>query len=330
MTDVGIDQTFHYKVKRSDEDTPEYKEYRRKWVENPRNFVVGDFPIHLDIETNTGCNLKCYMCFQSFDPPKRETMDLEFAKSLIDEGARKGLCSIKTQYRGEPLLYRGMPELIGHAKRNGIIEAMFNTNATLLDEKMANALIEAGMDKIICSIDGYEKEVYENVRIGGIFEEVLANVERIQALKKERDLVKPYIRVQMVDTPRNHHQIDGYIDFWSKRVEDVAVEQMLDWMGEEEDDTPIEWACAQLWQRMIVTANGQVLPCCRGINGVSKNAMIIGDAHEQSLEDIWKSDILTKLRELHTTGRSHEMEICRSCGLRKNAIHLARKNGQIP
>ena len=40
---------------------PRYLEYRRRWMENPRNFVVEDFPIHLDIEATNRCNLK--MCF---------------------------------------------------------------------------------------------------------------------------------------------------------------------------------------------------------------------------------------------------------------------------
>ena len=29
-------------------------------------------------------------------------------------------------------------------------------------------------------------------------------------------------------------------------------------------DTPLEdWACAQLWQRLLVLSDGDVLPCCR-------------------------------------------------------------------
>ena len=39
-----------------------YLEYRRRWMENPKNFMVEDFPIHLDIEVTNRCNLKCTFC----------------------------------------------------------------------------------------------------------------------------------------------------------------------------------------------------------------------------------------------------------------------------
>ena len=66
----------------------------------------------LDLEATTHCNLKCFMCFQSYDAPKADIMDIKLFKKIIDEGFQKGLCSIKTQYRGERLLYTAMTEMI--------------------------------------------------------------------------------------------------------------------------------------------------------------------------------------------------------------------------
>ncbi len=39
-----------------------YHQYRRDWVDIPKSKVARDFPLHLDIETTTHCNLKCPMC----------------------------------------------------------------------------------------------------------------------------------------------------------------------------------------------------------------------------------------------------------------------------
>ena len=327
MAKTEIDPTFHLELAKYEEQTAEYKKYRRRWNENPKNFIVGDFPIHIDFETTTSCNLKCFMCFQSFDPPKPLKMELELFKKVIDEGAEKGLCSIKTQYRGEPLLDKRMPHMVKYVKGKGIVEVMFNTNATLLSEQTAKALIAAGLDKMICSVDGYTKDVYESVRIGARFETVLENIETLQNLKKAMGSKKPIVRVQMVDTPTNHHQIDGYIKFWGQIVEQVAVEDMLDWEAEDEDSTPLEnWSCAQLWQRLLVLADGDVLPCCRAMKGGTEKLMILGNAHDKSLEEIWKGDRLTKLRTLHKQGRSHELKMCRLCGLRKDVIEQKRNN----
>ena len=326
MTETDVDPTFHLKMVKTEEQTAEYIDYRRKWNENPKNFVIGGFPIHVDLETITNCNLKCFMCVQSFDPPKPMKMESELFKKIIDEGVKKGLCSIKNQYRGEPLLDKRTPDMVKYAKEKGIIEVMFNTNATLLSEGTAKALIDAGLDKLICSVDGYTKEIYENVRIGANFETVLNNIKNLQNLKIKAGSKKPVIRVQMVDTPRNHHQIEGYIKFWGEIADQVAVEDMLDWEAKEEDNTPIDdWACAQLWQRLIVLADGDILPCCRAIKGGSEKLMILGNAHDEPLEEIWKGDRLTKLRTLHKQGRSHEIKMCRLCGLRKDVIEQKKK-----
>ena len=129
MAKTEIDPTFHLKLAKYEEQSAEYKDYRRRWNENPKNFIVDDFPIHVDLETTTSCNLKCFMCFQSFDPPKPLKMEFELFKKIIDEGVKKGVCSIKTQYRGEPLLDRRMPDMVRYAKKKGVMEIMFNTNS---------------------------------------------------------------------------------------------------------------------------------------------------------------------------------------------------------
>ena len=329
MTEAEIDPTFHLISAKDEDQTIEYREYRRRWNENPTNYIVEDFPIHLDLETITTCNLKCFMCFQSFDPPKPMKMELKLFKKNIDEGAKKGLCSIKTQYRGEPLLDKRMADMVRYAKDKGIIEVMFNTNATHLSEEMARALIEARLDKIICSVDGYTKKVYESVRIGANFESVLTNIKRLQSLKKSMGSKKPIVRVQMVDTPRNHHQIEGYIKFWGEIADHVGIEDMLDLEATEEDDTPSEnFACAQLWQRLIVLADGDVLPCCRVLRGGNEKLEVLGNAYKESLEDMWKGSRMTKLRTLHQEGRSHEIKMCRFCGLRKDIVEKMEKENK--
>jgi radical SAM protein with 4Fe4S-binding SPASM domain len=326
MTESAVDPTFHLMRTKYEEDSEAYKEYRRKWNENPKKYIVGVFPIHLDMESSTRCNLRCFMCFQSYDRPKAAYLDMNVFKRCIDEGVNNGLCSVKLQYRGEPLLDTRTVEMVKYAKDRGVIELMFNTNATLLDEKRARGLVEAGLDKMICSVDGCTREVYENVRIGGSFEAVLKNIRNMQWVKKEMGSKKPIVRVQMVDTPRNHHQIDQYLNFWSEIVDQVAIEDMLDWKAEEEDNTPLEdFACAQLWQRLIVLADGDVLPCCRAIRGGNEKLEVLGNVKEDSLSRIWQSDKLNGLRAMHRSGESHKIKMCRLCGLRKSLIEK-RKN----
>ncbi len=327
MPECEIDSGFEVKIKKVKNNTKEYFEYRRRWNENPKNFIIGDFPIHLDIELNSTCNLRCVMCYYSFDKPEPKEMLINLVKKIIDEGAEKELASIKTFHRGEPLLYPKLPEVLKYAKGKGIIEVMFNTNATLLSRDKAKNLIEAGLDKINCSVDGYNEESYNKIRIGGSFETVVDNIKELQKLKKEKKVKNPIVRVHMVENPENHKDIQRFIKFWEPIAEQVSVSDLQDWTGNEEDGTPLQnWACAQLWQRLVILADGEVLPCCRGFKGGNEKLYPLGNVNNQTIESIWKGKKLNKLRELHKSGQSHKMRICRLCGIRKNVVSKIIKN----
>jgi len=329
MGRMEINPTFHYMKEKAveREQTPEYKEYRRKWSENPKNHFVGDFPIHLDLESTSACNLKCFMCFQSFSPPPRGFMNMDLYKKIIDEGAKKGLCSLKLMYRGEPLLHPNIVEMVRYAKDKGILEVMFNTNATLLTEEKTRALIEAGLDKLICSVDGYTKEVYESVRIGATFETTLQNIKNFQRIKKEMGAKKPTLRVQMVDTPRNHEQIEGYIKFWSEIADHVAIEDMNDWHDKELKAVVVskDFDCPMPYQRLIVLYDGKVTICCGNIYG----KLVAGDLTKQTVEEVWKGPVMQKLRKHLAEGESHKIQICAECGYRTTVIRDKKMDKKI-
>src|SRR3989338_3581958 len=71
------------------------KEYRLKWRENPEKFIVENFPIHLDIESTSICNLRCPFCATAHEDYPRGFIAFELYKKIIDEGKGSGLYSIK-------------------------------------------------------------------------------------------------------------------------------------------------------------------------------------------------------------------------------------------
>ncbi|MFH2106772.1 MAG: radical SAM/SPASM domain-containing protein [Candidatus Micrarchaeota archaeon] len=320
MGRVEINPTFHYKkhIPTEYEQSPEYLEYRRKWEENPKNHVVGAVPIHMDIESTSVCNLKCITCFQSFNPPPKGHMSFNFFKKIIDEGSQKGLCSIKLNYRGEPLLCPDIIKMVSYAKSKGITEVMFNSNCTLLTEKVANELIDAGLDRIICSVDAYEKEVYEKIRIGGNFDSVLNNIKNLQRIKNERGSPKPIVRLQMVDSPTSHGQVEGYIKFWGSIADEVAVTDMCDWHEKSLKSLTVskEFDCSKPYQRMSVWFNGKVTFC----DGNYFGHLDVGDLTKQTIEEVWHGPVMQKIREANLKGESHRIKICAECGFRMTVI----------
>jgi len=296
-----------------------FLEYRRRWFEYPRDFIVGDFPIHLDIESTNVCNLKCPFCavtYKNWGPYRRGFMAMTLFRKIIDEGAANGLYSMKLSLRGEPLLHPKLAEMIKYAKEKGIIDTYFNTNATLLNESSINGLIDAKLDRISISFEGTTKEFYEKCRVGAKFEDVVANVKLLRQIRDKRGVDYPQIRVQTLLLPELKESFPQYMEFWQGIADEVAY---LDARHETPQDDHrglvADWSCPFLWQRMTILWDGTLLPCL--MHGVADfSLMSLGNVKEMSIKEAWQSQQTARYRELHKAGKAHELEACDRCSYR--------------
>ena len=294
---------------------PEYWEYRRKWEEYPKRMHVSDFPIHLDIETTNACNLKCPMCPRTVQAlGKVGYMDFGFYKRLIDQGAANGLCSVKLEYLGEPLLHPDIAKQIKYAKDKGIIEVMFNTNATLLTEEMSRKILGAGLDSIFFSVDSPRREKYNKIRVGADFDRVVDNIKKFVEIKNEGGYKHVQTRVSMVVMGNPKEELEEYKKFGFKAlgVDLVGYGEFIDY-STEEDKYPEyynpNFVCAQPFQRMFIMWDGVVTPCCVD----NKRRYSLGNAKKEKLKDIWHNEKYRKLRDAHIAGKYYEVDICRKC-----------------
>ena len=124
-------------------------------------------------------------------------MDWDLYKKIIDE-AKGFVHDINLFLGGESLFHKRLPDMIRYARENGI-GTRLSTNATVLTKDKAKAIIDAGLDFIIFSFDGYEKEVYEKIRVNASFEKTLANIKGFLEEKKRRGSRKPYVVFQVIE-----------------------------------------------------------------------------------------------------------------------------------
>jgi radical SAM protein with 4Fe4S-binding SPASM domain len=286
---------------------PEYQAYRKKWNEYPRRRIVNDFPLHLDIESTNACNLRCIMCPRNFMTEEIGYIERTLFQKIIDEGAGYRLPSIKLNYRGEPLLYPQLPEMVAYAKSKGIMEVQFNTNGLLLNEKKIAALIDAGLDRIIFSVDGATRETYEKIRTGSNYEQVVNNIKAMVQMRNERGLKRPSVRVQMVKMKENEHQVEDFLKMWLPVANRVAVSIEREPTGTQKE--VVHFPCPQIWQRLMVCWDGEVRMCC----GDWEGEIVLGNARESTIYELWHSQKLNKIRELHARHRFNEIPACARC-----------------
>ena len=108
-----------------------YRKYRESWEEMPKQRKVGEYPVLVDIELASNCNLRCPMCYtttQHFkDNVKRKLMRWDLYKKVIDEIAYN-VPAVRLSWRGESTLHNKFVEAVEYAKSRGIGEISFLTN----------------------------------------------------------------------------------------------------------------------------------------------------------------------------------------------------------
>lgn len=313
---------------------PGYIFYRLKWEWAPRFRYVLRFPTHVDIETADSCNLRCIMCGhgQPGGMPDTGVMDVNLAKSVIDQASENGSYSIKFTWRGEALLHPNSEELVEYSKQKGIEEVQINTNGMTLNEKRIRRLIECGLDRIIFSIDGATPETLESIRIGAKFEKIFENVKLFHDIKVEMRRHKPFVRVQMVRTVKNQHEVGDYYRLWSPLADDIRVSDVTD-RGQGDhlavgDQVAVgRKFCPQPWQRIVVARDGRVAPCCSDWF----QHWVLGDARKEKLIELWRGPRMNELRKLIIQNKLDEFQPCKDCYVTESFVWERKKseNGRI-
>jgi MoaA/NifB/PqqE/SkfB family radical SAM enzyme len=155
------------------------------------------------IEPTTACNLQCRTCMRNAWDERIGHMAPEtFRRILEGIQALPNPPCIFFGGLGEPLAHPDILEMIREAARlPGPVEAI--TNGHLLDERRADALIDAGLETLWVSLDGVSAECYADVRVHGDFPRVMANLERLRDLKYRRRSKLPRLGIVFVAMRRN-------------------------------------------------------------------------------------------------------------------------------
>jgi radical SAM protein with 4Fe4S-binding SPASM domain len=296
------------------------------------------------IESTNYCNLKCVMCPRGepdlMERPLGNMPDDVFMK--IVKGWQFYTEPVWLHLFGEPLMHPRLFEQIAMARTAGVPNIGISSNATLLNEKNAQKILDSDLDTIILSIDGCTKETYESVRKSPAFtyEEVRANVHRFFKMKLEQGKAKPYTIVQMIVMEETRQEQDGFKEEWQQSgASEVLFKQYTVW-GDQSDEhsfaglapteirahleavRPRPHPCHHMWSTCVVAWDGRVLPCCFDFDAV----MTMGDLRTQSLEEIWNGEKYQALRAAELAG-TNDSPLCRNC---KEAPGYARNPNVRP
>ena len=268
-------------------------------------------PKYIQLETVTKCNAKCPFCPQNEIVRDPARMPTETWQKVVDDTRGWGI-TYRPFLTNEPFVDNRMPEIVRYIKENDrTARVEFNTNGELVTEKLATALLEAGVDIMRFSIDGFSKATYEPSRIGIAYEKVLERTVRFLELWDQggyRD--KVFTELRMIEVPENAHEIEAYREFWGPRCSEVLITHMYQWpwTGQKREDVVLK-PCLKILDEMFFYTNGNATICCWDVH----ERAVIGNVNEQSVEQIWNSYAARCMRAALDDGRRDLLNLCSRC-----------------
>ena len=289
-------------------DINRWHQFRAEYHRAQRLEDVGDFPLQIDFELNSSCQMKCSFCLHGQQKVAKEQIGFHTFKRIIDDA--DGLCSIKLNDTNEPLLNRDLPKFAEYARSRGVLNVYFATNGLLLSKDVARQLIEAKVSKIMISLDATTPETFEVMRHNKQFNKIVSNILGLLEVREEMGVDYPLVRVNFLKTELNAHeaedfkkQWDGIADMVGYQVQ-VAVPGMDYQLPEKKD-----FRCSMPFKMVAIQANGDLHPCCT----FAGRLMTLGNIKTMTIKEAWNSKQMRDLRELHRSGNYEQNPICKEC-----------------
>ena len=294
---------------------PKFREYRN--IFNGINVLeLTGFPTYVIVETQSGCNYKCRMCRNSqpiVDEPWEydERMDIPTFKRIVDECVDHGCQAMSLCDANEPLLDRHLMTRIYYAARR-MTDVNIITNGFLLISDRSRALIDSGLTRLWVGLDATTEETYGKIRKETAFNRICDNIFRFLDIRGGN--VFPVLRVSFCVTSINEHEQEEFLEIWGDIADSVTFQRytphndtmkFLSLVPSGFHDMAFE--CIQPFERLTITGNGNVFPCC------PSRAKPAGNIHENTIREIWHSDAFAEKRRIVKEKDWAAAENCTRC-----------------
>ncbi|MFW6131707.1 MAG: radical SAM/SPASM domain-containing protein, partial [Candidatus Aminicenantaceae bacterium] len=192
-----------------------------------------------------------------------------------------------------------------------------HTNGSLLTESLSRKIIQAGLDRLSFSFDGYDKKTYEKIRIGGNFNKTVNNIIQLLKIKKELRSKKPEVAIEVINFKqlkgeKHREEKEKFLNYFKNLQLDSFVHKELhNWAGEFKKSEELNnfSICTFPWNALVIYWDGSVLPCTQDFFGYN----IVGNVKDSSIKEIWNNKKMVYLRKKLALREIKEFKACSNC-----------------
>lgn len=153
------------------------------------------------------CNLHCKHCYidASASSKTKKELSTEEGLRLIDQIAQVNSSAMLVLTGGEPLLRKDVFQLAEYAAKKGLM-VVLGTNATLINEAIAEKLKACGVKGVGISLDSTDAKKHDSFRgMQGAWESTMRGIEAVKKARIE-------FQIQATATKENYDEIPDIID----------------------------------------------------------------------------------------------------------------------
>lgn len=293
---------------------------------------ISHAPLFVSVEPAAVCQLKCPECpvgrRDGGISESRHTdrlMSLELFRKVLGE-VKEYAHTMQFYFQGEPLLNKDLATMIAEAHEAGLY-TIVSTNAQAMTEEMAEALVQAGLSRIIVSMDGLTQATYGAYRIGGNIEKAKAALQYVRGAKEQYG-GKTVIELQCLRLKTNEHEWKELKRQYKALGADclsLKTAQLYDYENGHAlmpSDTRYSRykqgadglyhrkkrssGCLRVWSGVVVTTTGEVLPCCYD----KSQAYSYGNIQDAPIAELFKNE---KAMAFRRAAMSEQPKICQEC-----------------
>lgn len=294
-------------------------------------------PLFVSVEPAAVCQLRCPACpvgLRNNEKPianSQKLMSCEVWERVLREVSSYAH-TMQFYFQGEPLLNKDLPRMIREAHDAGLY-TIVSTNAQAMTQDMAQALVNSGLDRIIVSMDGLTDESYNAYRIGGSLEKCKEALKWLHEAKEKSQQLKaksqqPIIELQVLRLKTNEHewgefkrqyklfgadrlvfktaQLYDYADGHPLMPTNPKYSRYIQGTDGKYHRRKLRKGCFRVWSGVVITTNGDVLPCCYD----KAHAYAYGNIMDAPLAELFTNEKAMSFRQ---AAMNETPSICKEC-----------------
>ena len=186
-------------------------------------------PLNAQIGISDPCNHRCVMCWDHppaerenvltspkarFGQRKPRLMSLKMFTDVVDDLYELGTRRIELVGRGEPLMNPHALDMLRYVSSLSGMNVQLISNGALIDEKVAQAAIECGLDNLKISLNAGRPSTYPRIHVTESEENYLkvkSNLRRVSDLKAAAHAQAPSITLSFCIGALNYGEIEDMI-----------------------------------------------------------------------------------------------------------------------